>query len=112
MAFPAPSFMDESRYAAVILNNILGGDVNSRLFQGIREKYGLTYSVYSYGSSFSDTGLFHIYAAMSKQQKDRVFELIISVISSNTLSFCCLLMAAYIWKRPVSEKLLPYEYTE
>lgn len=80
MAFPAPSFMDESRYAAVILNNILGGDVNSRLFQGIREKYGLTYSVYSYGSSFSDTGLFHIYAAMSKQQKDKVFELITDII--------------------------------
>lgn len=80
MAFPAPSFLEESRYAAVILNNILGGDVNSRLFQGIREKHGLTYSVYSYGSSFSDTGLFHIYAAMSKQQRNRVFELVTDIL--------------------------------
>lgn len=81
MAFPAPSFMDDSRYTAVVLNNIFGGDVNSRLFQGIREKYGLTYSVYSYGSSFSDTGLFHVYAAMSRQQKDKVFELVRDIIN-------------------------------
>lgn len=82
LAFTAPSFMDDSRYTAVILNSILGGDVNSRLFQGVREKYGLTYSVYSYGSSFSDTGLLHIYAAMNEQQKDKVYELVTDIIEN------------------------------
>lgn len=79
-AFEAPSFMEEERYTAAILNAILGGDVNSRLFQGIREKYGLTYSVYSYGSSFSDVGLMHIYSAMNPQQYGRVHELITDII--------------------------------
>lgn len=81
MAFRAPAFVDEERYAATIVNAILGGDVNSRLFQGVREKYGLTYSVYSYGSSFSDTGLMHIYAAMNPQQKEKVYQLIMDIIS-------------------------------
>lgn len=81
LAFSAPSFLDKERYAVVLLNAILGGDVNSRLFQGIREKYGLTYSVYSYGSGFSDTGLLHIYAAMNEQQKDKVYELIMNIIN-------------------------------
>lgn len=79
-AFEAPSYMDEERYTAAILNAILGGDVNSRLFQGIRERYGLTYSVYSYGSSFSDVGLLHIYSAMNPQQYGRVYELVADII--------------------------------
>lgn len=79
-AFEAPSYMEDERYSAAILNAILGGDVNSRLFQGIREKHGLTYSVYSYGSSFSDVGLMHIYAAMNPQQYDKVYELVVDII--------------------------------
>ncbi len=79
-AFEAPSFMEDDRYTAAILNAILGGDVNSRLFQGIREKHGLTYSVYSYGSSFSDVGLLHIYSAMNPQQYGRVYELVTDII--------------------------------
>ena len=80
-AFEAPSYMEEERYSAAILNAILGGDVNSRLFQGIREKHGLTYSVYSYGSSFSDVGLMHIYAAMNPHQYDNVHELVTGIIN-------------------------------
>ncbi len=79
-AFESPSFMEDERYTAAILNAILGGDVNSRLFQGIREKYGLTYSVYSYGSIFSDVGLMHIYSAMNPQQYGKVYELIEDII--------------------------------
>lgn len=80
LAFRAPSFMDEDRYAAVILNNILGSDVNSRLFQTVRENNGLTYSVCSYPSSFSDTGLLHIYAAMNETQYKKVYNLIEDII--------------------------------
>lgn len=81
LAMPAPAFVDEERYVATIVNAILGGDVNSRLFQGVREKYGLTYSIYSYGSSFSDTGLMHIYAAMNPMQQEKVYELIVGIMN-------------------------------
>ncbi len=81
MAFEIPSFKDKLRYEFTIINSILGGDVNSRLFQLIREKNGLTYNICSYGSAFSDTGLMHIYAALNTSQKDKVLQLIESIIS-------------------------------
>lgn len=80
MVFPSVSFRHEDRYAVTLLNNILGGDVNSRLFQEIREKRGITYNICSYGSSFSDTGLLHIYAAMNQNQENIVRELIFEVL--------------------------------
>lgn len=86
IAFRAPSVRDEDRYAFTIMNVIMGGDVNSRLFQEIREKRGLTYSVYSYRSVFYDTGLWQIYAAMNPEQAHTVYELIkenIGLLCSN-----------------------------
>jgi len=53
---------DERRYALAVLNNALGGGMSSRLFQEVREKRGLAYSVYSYHSQYADTGLFGVYA--------------------------------------------------
>ena len=47
---------DERRFALGVLNNVLGGGMSSRLFQEIREKRGLAYSVYSYGSQYADAG--------------------------------------------------------
>jgi predicted Zn-dependent peptidase len=64
-----------------VLNSILGGSVNSRLFQKIRENSGLTYSIYSYGSSYRETGLFHIYAAMNPSQTVSVVKKINQIIS-------------------------------
>jgi predicted Zn-dependent peptidase len=58
-----PASSDERRHAAYILNTILGSGMSSRLFQEVREKRGLAYSVYSFMSSFSDTGVLGIYAA-------------------------------------------------
>lgn len=80
LAFEIPSFIDDRRYEFTLINAILGGDVNSRLFQKVREKHGLTYNICSYGSAFSDTGLFHIYAALNPSQKDLVLELIKDVV--------------------------------
>lgn len=80
LVFPAVSFLDEDRYAITLLNNILGGDVSSRLFQELREKRGLTYNICSYGSSFYDTGLLHIYAAMNPSQQDFILDLIRQII--------------------------------
>ena len=63
-----------------IINSILGGSINSVLFQRIREELGLTYSIYSYGSSFSDAGLLHIYASSNPTQIYSVFMKISEVL--------------------------------
>lgn len=81
IAFEISSFVDEVRYEFTIINAILGGDVNSRLFQKIREDRGLTYNICSYGSAFSDTGLFHIYGALNPNQLERVMKLIKGIIA-------------------------------
>lgn len=80
IAFNGISYMSEERYTLSVLNSILGGSVSSRLFQKIREEAGLTYSIYSYGSSYKDTGLLHIYAAMNPNQKDTVIKKINTIV--------------------------------
>lgn len=82
IAFMGISYLSEERFTLSILNSILGGSVNSRLFQKVREEAGLAYSVYSYGSSFKNTGLIHIYAAMNPSQKDTVINIIYNEIES------------------------------
>ena len=59
---------DEKYYAFAVLNNIFGGTMSARLFQSIREDKGLAYAVYSSSSSFADTGIFSIYAAVSHEK--------------------------------------------
>jgi len=59
---------DESVYSLIIMNNVLGGSMSSRLFQEVREKQGLAYAVFSYHSSFLDNGLLTIYAGTGKEQ--------------------------------------------
>ena len=81
IAFDCISYLSEERYVLSILNSILGGSVNSRLFQKIRENSGLTYSIYSYGSSYRETGLFHIYAAMNPTQTATVVKKIYQIIT-------------------------------
>lgn len=80
LAFDCISYLSEERYVFSVLNSILGGSINSRLFQKIRENSGLTYSIYSYGSSYRDTGLFHIYAAMNPVQAPTVFKKMVKII--------------------------------
>lgn len=72
----ASSLSGERRYAESIFNAILGGNMSSRLFQEIREKRGLAYSLYSHMSAYMDTGLIRIYVATDKEQVNRVLELI------------------------------------
>jgi len=59
----APSAIDRGRYAAFLLNAVLGGSMSSRLFQEIREKRGLAYEVGSYLTSYRDAGVFGVYVA-------------------------------------------------
>jgi len=60
-----PAAGDQKRYAATLLQLILGGNMSSRLFQVVREQLGLAYSIYSFLSFFSDTGLLGISAGVS-----------------------------------------------
>ena len=61
LAGPGIARDDERRYAFALLDAILGGSASSRLFQEIREKRGMAYSVYSYGSQYAETGQVGIY---------------------------------------------------
>ena len=72
----APSQVAEKRFACAILNTIFGGNMSSRLFQEIREKRGLAYSVYSFLSTYVDAGLLGIYAATEQRNLNRVLETI------------------------------------
>jgi predicted Zn-dependent peptidase len=73
---PAPPRLDERRFALGVLNNALGGGMSSRLFQEIREKRGLAYSVYSYTSQYADAGLFGVYAGCAPGKAGEVLALV------------------------------------
>ena len=81
IAFEGISYYSKERFAMTILNSILGGSINSRLFQNIRENSGLAYSIYSYGSSYKETGLFHIYAAMNPSQSAPVYKKVCKILT-------------------------------
>jgi predicted Zn-dependent peptidase len=65
------------RYEAFILNTVLGGSMSSRLFQEVREKLGLAYSIYSYMTSHSDSGSITVYAGTSRDRYREVIDIII-----------------------------------
>ncbi|MGE5545461.1 MAG: M16 family metallopeptidase [Solirubrobacterales bacterium] len=73
LGFDGVSYDDSDYYTASMLSTILGGGMSSRLFQEVREKRGLVYSIYSFTSSYSDGGLFGVYAGTGE---DEVAELI------------------------------------
>lgn len=68
LGFDGISFTDPDYYAASILSTLLGGGMSSRLFQEIREKRGLVYSIYSFTSSYDEGGLFGVYAGTGEQE--------------------------------------------
>jgi predicted Zn-dependent peptidase len=69
---------DPRRYSMSVLNAVLGGGMSSRLFQEIREKRGLAYSVYSFASGYSDSGYFGLYAGCTPAKVDEVLALLVS----------------------------------
>ena len=76
-------------YPLLVLNNILGGSMSSRLFQSIREERGLAYSIYSYPSIYKNGGSLVIYAGTNPNQIEEVISLIYSEINDiieNSLS--------------------------
>ncbi|AMM92505.1 pitrilysin family protein [Peribacillus simplex] len=67
---------NDKTYSLITLNNILGGSMSSRLFQDVREQRGLAYSVYSYHSSYQDSGLVTVYGGTGTNQLDSLYETI------------------------------------
>ncbi len=72
LAVPSYPLVHPRRYAASVLNNILGGSMSSRLFQNIRERQGLAYAVFSELNPYSDAGMLSVYAGTSRSTTERV----------------------------------------
>jgi predicted Zn-dependent peptidase len=77
---------DPRRYAMGVLNTVLGGGMSSRLFQEIREKRGLAYSVYSFNQGYSDAATFGLYAGCSPAKAKEVTELMIAELEKVAIS--------------------------
>jgi len=70
-----PGALDDDRYALEVVTQALGGGISSRLFQEVREKRGLAYSVYSYRFAVSDAGALAVYAGTAPKNADQVLDL-------------------------------------
>ncbi|MGE5629826.1 MAG: M16 family metallopeptidase [Caulobacteraceae bacterium] len=80
MGFNGIDIKSKDFYPMLVVNNVFGGAMSSRLFQNIREDKGLAYSVFSYPSSFEDCGLFSIYAGSKPSHLKSVAQLIMEEI--------------------------------
>ncbi len=76
LALPAPSFQDKFRFEAFIVNSLLGGGMTSRLYQAVREKQGLAYSVFSTLNTQTDSGNIAIYAGTDAKNVKKVVNII------------------------------------
>ncbi|NOU93380.1 insulinase family protein [Paenibacillus sp. LMG 31456] len=81
LSLPGLSAKDDRLYAMVLLNNAIGGGMSSRLFQEIREKRGMAYSVYSYHTSYQDGGMFTIYTGTAPKQTADVLKVTMELLS-------------------------------
>ena len=77
LSVPGVSLLDEERYAMNLLSSILGGGMSSRLFQNVRERNGLCYSIYSFTTPHLDTGLFSIYTGLGAETERKALSLIV-----------------------------------
>ena len=78
---PGIARYDDRRFAASLLDSILGGSASSRLFQEIREKRGMAYSVYSFGSQYTDTGLVGVYVGTREENLTACIEICVEQIA-------------------------------
>ncbi|MBU0579945.1 MAG: insulinase family protein [Candidatus Margulisbacteria bacterium] len=81
LATKGVSYKDDDRYAVSLLSSIVGGTMSSRLFQNIRERKGLVYSIYSYQSFYKQAGLFTVYAGTRLDNSKEVLSLVLSEFS-------------------------------
>ena len=76
LGFEGVGYEDPDFYVAAVLSTLFGGGMSSRLFQEIREKRGLVYSIYSFVPSYSDSGLFGIYAGTGEEETQELIPLV------------------------------------
>ncbi len=84
LGFKGVSYQDPDFYASAVLSTLFGGGMSSRLFQEIREKRGLVYSIYSFVSSYSDGGMFGIYAGTGENETAELIPLVCDEIKKMT----------------------------
>ena len=80
LGFPSVKHGDPLHYPTQLLSTLLGGGMSSRLFQEIREKRGLVYSIYSFASPFRDHGLFQIYAGTGEKEAGELMPVTIEAL--------------------------------
>lgn len=82
LGLPAFSYHDDDFYALQVLSAMLGGGMSSRLFQEVREKRGLAYSVFSFAACYKDTGVFGIYAGTGEEQTSELMPVLCDEFTS------------------------------
>ena len=87
LAFEAPGYRDEAIYTSQIYSIALGGGMSSRLFQEIREKRGLCYTIFAQGGAYSDTGLLTIYSGTSADSLKDLSDITISEMKRMAVDF-------------------------
>lgn len=80
LSLPGYQVGHEEIYSLILLNNVLGGSMSSRLFQEIREERGLAYSVYSYHSAYQEAGTFTVYTGTAPEHVGKVFDIVTNVL--------------------------------
>ena len=81
LGFEAMGYLDPDYYAASVLSTLFGGGMSSRLFQEVREKRGLVYSIYSFLSAYRDGGLFGIYAGTGENEVSELIPVVCDALS-------------------------------
>lgn len=76
LGFDGVGHRDPDYWTLMVLSTLLGGGMSSRLFQEVREKHGLVYSIYSFGSAYADGGIFGIYAGTGPDQLGQLLPLV------------------------------------
>lgn len=76
LGFDGVDYDDPDYYSSSVLSTLLGGGMSSRLFQEVREKRGLVYSIYSFTSSYTDGGLFAVYAGTGEEEAAEVIPVV------------------------------------
>jgi predicted Zn-dependent peptidase len=76
LAFEGPSYVHENYFTAQVFSALFGGGMSSRLFQEVRERRGLCYSIYSTCWGLADTGMFAVHAATGPQMMERLIDVV------------------------------------
>jgi len=84
LGFESCSYLDPNYYASQVYTTILGGGMSSRLFQEVREKRGLSYSVYAFNAAVRETGLLNIYAGTGPRRAAKLLPIVAHEMKSLT----------------------------